>query len=68
LHLPPNREHAPVGSSEEAQRPRSRHHKAKGKQEGPGPGKELIAKGEYEMGLFNIGQVNTSFIVGISIT
>jgi hypothetical protein len=34
--------------------------KTKGKQEGLGPGKELIAKGEDEMGLF-ISQVNTSY-------
>ena len=30
--------------------------KAKGKQEGLGPGKELIAKGDYEMGLFNVSE------------
>lgn len=40
--------------------------KAKGKQEGLGPGKELIAKGEYEMGLFNISDLDTSLIFVIS--
>jgi ABC-type molybdate transport system substrate-binding protein len=37
--------------------------KAKGKQEGLGPGKELIAKGEYEMGLFNISEATIPGVV-----
>jgi molybdate transport system substrate-binding protein len=37
--------------------------KAKGKQEGLGPGKELIAKGEYEMGLFNISEATIPGLV-----
>jgi molybdate transport system substrate-binding protein len=37
--------------------------KAKGKQDGLGPGKELIAKGEYEMGLFNISEATIPGVV-----
>ena len=37
--------------------------KAKGKQEGLGAGKELIAKGEYEMGLFNISEATIPGVV-----
>jgi molybdate transport system substrate-binding protein len=37
--------------------------KAKGKQEGLGPAKELIAKGEYEMGLFNISEATIPGVV-----
>ena len=37
--------------------------KAKGKQEGLGPGKQLIAKGEYEMGLFNISEATIPGVV-----
>jgi len=37
--------------------------KAKGKQEGLGPGKELIAKGEVEMGLFNISEATIPGVV-----
>jgi len=37
--------------------------KAKGKQEGLGPGKELIAKGEFEMGLFNISEATIPGVV-----
>jgi molybdate transport system substrate-binding protein len=37
--------------------------KAKGKAEGLGPGKELIAKGEYEMGLFNISEATIPGVV-----
>ena len=37
--------------------------KAKGKQEGLAPGKELIAKGEYEMGLFNISEATIPGVV-----
>jgi molybdate transport system substrate-binding protein len=37
--------------------------KAKGKQEGLGPGRELIAKGEYEMGLFNISEATIPGVV-----
>ena len=37
--------------------------KAKGKQEGLGPGKELIAKGDYEMGLFNISEATIPGVV-----
>ena len=37
--------------------------KAKGKQEGLGPGKALIAKGEYEMGLFNISEATIPGVV-----
>jgi molybdate transport system substrate-binding protein len=37
--------------------------KAKGKQEGLGPGKELIAKGDYEMGLFNISEATAPGVV-----
>lgn len=37
--------------------------KAKGKQEGLGPGKEAIAKGEYEMGLFNISEATIPGVV-----
>jgi molybdate transport system substrate-binding protein len=37
--------------------------KAKGKQEGLGPGKELIAKGEYDMGLFNISEATIPGVV-----
>jgi molybdate transport system substrate-binding protein len=37
--------------------------KAKGKQEGLGPGKELIAKGDYEMGLFNISESTAPGVV-----
>ena len=37
--------------------------KAKGKQEGLGPGKELIAKGEVEMGLFNISEATILGVV-----
>jgi molybdate transport system substrate-binding protein len=37
--------------------------KAKGKQQGLGPGKELIAKGEYEMGLFNISEATIPGVV-----
>jgi molybdate transport system substrate-binding protein len=37
--------------------------KAKGRQEGLGPGKELIAKGEYEMGLFNISEATIPGVV-----
>jgi molybdate transport system substrate-binding protein len=37
--------------------------KAKGRQEGLGPGRELIAKGEYEMGLFNMSEVTVPGVV-----
>jgi molybdate transport system substrate-binding protein len=37
--------------------------KAKGKQDGLGPGKELIAKGEFEMGLFNISEATIPGVV-----
>lgn len=37
--------------------------KAKGKQEGLGPGKELIAKGEYDMGLFNVSESTAPGVV-----
>jgi molybdate transport system substrate-binding protein len=37
--------------------------KAKGKQEGLGPGKELIAKGDVEMGLFNISEATIPGVV-----
>src|SRR6202163_1679796 len=37
--------------------------KAKGKQEGLGPGRELIAKGEVEMGLFNISEATIPGVV-----
>jgi molybdate transport system substrate-binding protein len=37
--------------------------KAKGRQEGLGPGKELIAKGEVEMGLFNISEATIPGVV-----
>jgi molybdate transport system substrate-binding protein len=37
--------------------------KAKGKQDGLGPGKELIAKGEYEIGLFNISEATVPGVV-----
>jgi molybdate transport system substrate-binding protein len=37
--------------------------KAKGKQEGLGPGKELIAKGDYEMGLFNVSEATAPGVV-----
>jgi molybdate transport system substrate-binding protein len=37
--------------------------KAKGRQEGLGPGKELIAKGEVEMGLFNISEATIAGVV-----
>jgi molybdate transport system substrate-binding protein len=37
--------------------------KAKGKPEGLGPAKELIAKGEYEMGLFNISEATIPGVV-----
>jgi molybdate transport system substrate-binding protein len=37
--------------------------KAKGKQDGLGPGKELIAKGEYEMGLFNASEATAPGVV-----
>ena len=37
--------------------------KAKGKQEGLGTGKELIAKGDYEMGLFNVSEATAAGVV-----
>jgi molybdate transport system substrate-binding protein len=37
--------------------------KAKGKQAGLGPGKEMIAKGEVEMGLFNISEATIPGVV-----
>jgi molybdate transport system substrate-binding protein len=37
--------------------------KAKGKQSGLGPGRELIANGEYEMGLFNITEITVPGVV-----
>lgn len=37
--------------------------KAKGKQEGLGPAKELIAKGDYEIGLFNISEATIPGVV-----
>lgn len=37
--------------------------KGKGKQSGLGPGRELIASGEYEMGLFNITEITMPGVV-----
>jgi molybdate transport system substrate-binding protein len=37
--------------------------KGKGRQEGLGPGKELIAKGEYEMGFFNVSEAEAPGVV-----
>jgi len=37
--------------------------KAKGKQAGLGPGKEMIAKGEFEMGLFNASEATAPGVV-----
>jgi molybdate transport system substrate-binding protein len=37
--------------------------KGKGMQSGLGPGRELIAKGEYEMGLFNITEITMPGVV-----
>ncbi len=41
--------------------------KAKGKQQNLGPGRELVAKGEYELGLFNLSEIRVAGVAGIDI-